>query len=277
MAEPDEVAGRVVKAGGSGDADDVAAVQREAARLPLSVLQFFETNSIPIVACRGNVTDYAVQLRNDHPRGWPPGQTWTIVPGVFLPEPGEVVIATVDRGAGRIVPPTNDMHGSFALVLHESMHGNDFFHGHRLLNSAPFTAARNADFNKLDAYERQGGEAGPQETYAESAARYFGGDARLSVDWPNLNAFWRGVPVGNIEAVPLAVLPRRTIEAKFIGVGERQGDRIRLDLRAEGLGGAIGHALFEVGPHDPAYAAFAPQFSAPESAHQTKVLLRPLD
>jgi hypothetical protein len=40
----------------------------------------------------------------------------------------------------------------------------------------------------------QAGAAGPEETFAESCARFFGGDATLAAEWKNLHAFWNSNP-----------------------------------------------------------------------------------
>jgi hypothetical protein len=55
-------------------------------------------------------------------------------------------------------------------------------------------AARTADLATLSAYELQAGSAGREETYAESASRYYGGDATDAANHPNLHDYWATHP-----------------------------------------------------------------------------------
>jgi hypothetical protein len=95
------------------------------------------------------------------------------------------VIATHD---GK-VPPIGDGHGSYALTIHESFHGIDA-QGGKLSNDPTFGAAWKADFDKLSPYLQQAGGAGLEETFAEVAARYYGGDPKLKTDLPHLYAYF---------------------------------------------------------------------------------------
>lgn len=52
-----------------------------------------------------------------------------------------------------------------------------------------------ADTAALPAYETQPGAAGRSETYAESAARYYGG-SHVTIKTPALDAYWRDNPLG---------------------------------------------------------------------------------
>ena len=178
-----EIAARLVRAGGSGTAEDAAVVAAELARLPVNVLQYMEAKGVRVVAARGSVTDYLTHLRGVRPRGWPPGATWDTVPG--LANGNEVVIAVRD---GR-VPASGNGHGAYSLVIHETFHAVDNA-GRSLSSSQAFKDARQADLAALPPYLQQAGDAGLQETFAESAARYFGGDTTLQSQWPHLYAFW---------------------------------------------------------------------------------------
>jgi toxin lethal factor len=179
--------------GGTGTAADARLVRAEVARMPLGALQIMTNNRTKVVACRDNITDYRTDLKGKPPRGWKPGDTWDIVPGVFLGDTNEVVIATRGHGtaAGAHVPISGEGHGAHNLTIHESFHSVDMGGGgaHRS-GEADFNTARNADAATLSTYEGQAGAAGQQETYAESAARYYGGDPADAAAHPNLHDFW---------------------------------------------------------------------------------------
>jgi Flp pilus assembly pilin Flp len=178
-----DIASRIVRAGGSGTKEDAAIVAQELAKLPVNVLSWIEQKGITVVAAKGSVTDYLTHLKGVRPRGWPPGSTWDTVPG--LANGKEVVIAVRN---GR-VPPTGDGHGAFSLVIHETFHAIDNA-GSGLSKTPDFVAARTADAAALDPYLSQAGEAGQQETFAESAARFFGGDPKLKKAQPGLYKYW---------------------------------------------------------------------------------------
>jgi hypothetical protein len=154
-------------------------------------------NGTKVVACRGSITDYRTDLKGVTPRGWPAGTTWDSVPGVYLNDKNEVVIATKGSGTkdGPKVPPTGEGHGAFDLAAHESMHGYDLGgKGSPKHNDKAFLEARTKDLAKLGPYFTQAGEAGLQETFAESAARYYGNDPKMKTDWPNLYKYWDSQP-----------------------------------------------------------------------------------
>lgn len=183
---------------GSADAADGELVAAELARFPLAILGELEANGVRIAVARGSVTDVREDLRGVRPRGWPPGSTWDSVPGLYEPSRKRVIIATRGHeGGAPYVPPFGDGHGSFNLVLHETGHAIDKAERETYRSAtSDFTAARDADRSRLGGYERQSGSAGREETYAESLARYYGGDATLASDWPTLYAYWRGDPLG---------------------------------------------------------------------------------
>jgi len=183
--------------GGSGTPADTRLVRAELMKMPVGALQILNDNGTKVVACRGNITDYRTDLKGVHPRGWRPGATWDIVPGVFLPDTNEVVIATVGHGtpAGGHVPANGEGHGSHNVVIHESFHGVDMGGGGAARSTdADFNTAKTADAAHLSNYENQAGSAGQQETYAESAARHFGGDPNEATTTPHLHDYWVNHP-----------------------------------------------------------------------------------
>jgi hypothetical protein len=187
------LAGALTSPVGSGDASDVALVVPEVAKLPPHVLQAMLKDGVKVVVARGSVTDHLAQLKGVRPRGWPPGSTWDSVPGLYDKAQREVVIATIGHGtpAGAHVPATGEGHGCVNLVIHEAVHGYDSTATPPRSSSAAFSAARNADIASLGPYETQAGSAGPEETFAESAARYFGGDPTDAARHPNLHDYWK--------------------------------------------------------------------------------------
>lgn len=187
------LAGALTQPGGSADANDAALVAADLARLPPKVLQALSKAGTKVVASRGSITDHATDLRGVHPRGWPPGSTWDSVPGVFRGDKNELIVATVGHGtpAGAHVPAKGEGHGSESVVLHEAMHGYDHTASPDRSTAADFNTARTADSASLSTYENQPGAAGQEESYAESAARYYSGNPNDATAHPNLNAYWK--------------------------------------------------------------------------------------
>lgn len=167
------LAARLTRAGGTGTAEDVAAVVGELSKMPLKALLQMQKNGTKVVACRGSVTDYLASYRGLAPRGWPPGSTWDQVPGFFEPSRNEVVIGTEASSAAdetRRVPPFGHGHGSSNMVLHESGHSLDYRGNTISAHDANFKAAYAADLANLPPYLAQTGGAGPEEAFAESLA-----------------------------------------------------------------------------------------------------------
>ena len=82
----------------------------------------------------------------------------------------------------------------------------------------------------------------------------------LQGDWPNLHAYWERGP----SRTESAGIPESAIDEHApIGTIERLSDgAFALDLRADGPGGAIGHAQFVVTPADSAHAAIEARMAA---------------
>jgi type VI secretion system secreted protein VgrG len=194
-----EQAFRLTQAKGTADDMDRALVAAELSKLPPHVLQRMEDNGTKVVVVRNSVTEERTDLKGVQPRGWGPGQTWDSVPGLYDPNTKQVIIATRGHGTpeGAHVPRTGDGHGSSNLVIHEAMHGVDHTGGAGgdLSTSPNFTNARNADSGTLSNYENQPGSAGPEETFAESAARYYGDDPNDAASHPNLHNYWETDPL----------------------------------------------------------------------------------
>ncbi|MET0295148.1 MAG: hypothetical protein ABW042_09040, partial [Phenylobacterium sp.] len=264
----------MVVTGGGGTGEDLEAVAAEVARLPPFVLSRFEARKLRVVACRGSVTDFEADLRGKTPRGWEGlGRTWDDVPGAYLPDRKRVVIATIEQGGARVVPSkASGLHGSASLAVHECLHGYDYIGDHAALRDPGFLAARQGDLSRLGAYEQQSGQPGLEETYAESGARFAAEPAVMQGDWPNLHGFWgRQIGGGAPESVRLEPEPAlRPVAQPALGTVEVGPDgALLLDLRAQGEGGAIGHALLRIAPGDPAHGVLQAELALqPELARQ---------
>jgi len=271
---------RLVVVGGRGGIQDLEAVVGEAANLPEFVLDRFERDFIRIVACRGSVTDFETGLRGVTPRGWEgTGKTWDNVPGTYFNDRKRVVIATADADGRRVVPTrASGLHGSANLVVHESLHGYDYSGNHKVLSDERFRTARSCDYAKLGTYEQQLGQAGFEETFAETGARFVGERDKLEGDWPHLCAYWAaGISRFQTGAPAFEEAPPGTAP---IGTARRLADgTIELDLRAEDPGGAIGHAVLRIAPDDPNYGKVSAHLSKAgglESAGSGPVLFLPM-
>lgn len=182
---------QLTKIGGSGTAEDVAAVIDEVAKLPLLALRQMQANGTKVVACRNSVTDYMPELKGQAPRGWPPGSTWDAVPGLFYPGKNEVVVGTrASASGGRVVPPTGEGHGATSLVVHESGHSLDYRGGMVSSKDAAFLAAYEADKAKLPPYLQQAPPAGHEEAFAESLS-ISATHSPQGASMPNLMAYWQ--------------------------------------------------------------------------------------
>jgi hypothetical protein len=194
-------AARMVRPGGSGTSEDAARVADGLSQVPAGILRHAESAGVRVVACRGSIVDYAPELAAQSVRG-AGAATWDQVPGIGWAR-GDVVIAT--RGdpvtGERVVPRMTQSHLAFDLVLHEFAHGLDVRGalGSVTSMSPGFIQAYLADYPRLGVlgtYYVQPGEAGLQEAFAESFARYFAGDPGLESWFPSLFGFWRSFESG---------------------------------------------------------------------------------
>lgn len=170
----------VIGKGGHATEADRQAVARELARLPEAQLHALWARNTRIAVAQDSVTDVRTDLAGVTPRGWKKGQTWDQVPGLWDPQGNRVIIATRNGS----VPVMGNGHGSVNLVAHETGHAVDAVTGGH--SNAGFQQARTRVLPTLSDYERQAGNAGLEESYAESLARYInnpGGTDALSAWW----------------------------------------------------------------------------------------------
>lgn len=136
--------------------------------------------------------DDAANINPDQkPRGYPsqgPGSdlTYGDLDGTYDKyNTGDVIIATDGGNAGD---------GSYNTVFHETAHAMDGPDAAQS-GSADFRKAYGADTPLMtpgedDYYLNK--DSGPSEAYAESFARYAGGDPTLQQDWPSMYNYWAG-------------------------------------------------------------------------------------
>jgi hypothetical protein len=201
---------------GTADESDARLVAAELRRLPRYLFDLLRAKGTRVKVCRGSVVERDPDLADDKPRGWDEGKTWKTVPGlssggcassalVCRFSKNEVVIATIGHGTakGPRVPVSGEGHGSWNLVCHEVGHAVDGDSG-KASREARFLAARNADYWALDPYEQQKGWAGPEETFAESLARFCADPAAMKATWPRLHAYWSSDPLAPKPTTGLA-------------------------------------------------------------------------
>ena len=156
---------------------DAASIQRKVDGLPGFVKKNLFDNNLTIDVVGDSVVEARPDFAGVRPRGWPLGKTWDVVPGLFSADTNTVILATNGKY------PT----GSFDMYYHEIGHAFDHYNG--LSISDRFMSAYSSDKSSMSSYFLQPGKAGPSEAFAESFARYYGGDPKIKSNWPNLNSY----------------------------------------------------------------------------------------
>lgn len=248
--------------GSAGESDRIV-VALELARMSGEALDQLRRSGTRVVVCRGGVTEYRKDLCGTRPRGWPPDSDWSGVPGFFDGTRNEVVLATGGHGPrqGGRVPKTGDGHGSANLAIHVAHHGIDEKTGNPA-GAPSFKVARTADLDGLPGFCRQPGAAGLDESWAESAARFFGDPEKMEADLPNLHRYWCEGPLGkaareragDVLKEDWEVRTTRTRRRSSIGSAslDEEGS-ILLDLRASDGRGILGDARLVLPKAHPRY------------------------
>lgn len=236
---------------------DLKVVRMRLEVLPEAIRKALRKRGISLLVCRDNVTTSGRAVFDEPPRNWPEGKHWVDVPGCFIPETNEVVIATLGEGEERHVPLRGEKHGSRDLVFHEVMHADDIElvdnEWRRRSNNTDFQGAWRDDIAAGGfanyAYEAKVSEEG----YAESAARFFADDRAMVDQWPKLYRFWGRSP---LPIMPEAIAGTRSLSHDHSGaIGTARltpEGRYELDLVATSSSGMVGHALMVLDPDEPA-------------------------
>lgn len=207
--------GQNLRGRGTASIDDIKCVADEMKRMSPKALKALNDAGIVTGICRGPVTDMIPELADVNPRGWGE-RTWDEVPGCYMGSKKMVVVGTMDDGTGKRKVPGNGEgpipHGTPDLLGHEAGHAYDVAGGGNKRLHADFVAARAKDILEAppkgltpgrDDYfmtkvesptgNQSGNDGAYSETFAESFALHFSGNARK---WPNLMAFWKINPWG---------------------------------------------------------------------------------
>lgn len=190
-----QIALSFVRAGGNATSADAVAMARHLASvMSASQLQKMRAAGIHVVVSRDSVTDYLTSLKGVHPRGYPPGLTWDIVPGTVWGN-NEVVTATHAGPNGERELPGTTQSASADVTLHEI--------GHAINRQAGTNwASDRADFREAygkDAgtgplsdpyYHQEDAAAGRDEAFAESHAEFLKDPTTMKARYPNLYAYW---------------------------------------------------------------------------------------
>jgi len=154
---------------------DINRIKKSIDKLPSKVLTILSNNGVKIAAVKDSVTEYLTHLKGVHPRNWPPGKTWDVVPGAQ--SNGVVVVAT----SSKFPTPTVD------IVLHEIGHAYDKVKGYpsrqpKFINISSSILSGSWYFTHGKA------EANLSEKYAETFARFYSGYTKIST---NASNYWR--------------------------------------------------------------------------------------
>jgi toxin lethal factor len=180
------LAASLTKPAGSGNQEDATLVRRELAKMPASQLRLLRDNGVQVLVGRNSVTDVAPELAKIQPRGHGEDGSYRNLPGVFSLERNAVIIAVEGHGTEG-GPRIGESHGSENLVLHEALHAVEKYTPKHFKNESDFQQAYTESLPSLPQYERQSGEAGLSEGFAESGARFLTGADQSE----NLQAFWQ--------------------------------------------------------------------------------------
>lgn len=174
-----EVKDLVEKKEGVGEAF-AATVQKTLESIPLSLRTALAQSGYRVVIA-DRLTNALPQLRNQHPRGWPPGTTWDHADGIQSQSQRVVAVAEYRRFGDNWI--ASDRVGG--VLRHELGHAMDLVFGkagENMSASTEFLIAYERDTREIKeadrktlAYHLQPGEAGRSETFADMFALLMGG------------------------------------------------------------------------------------------------------
>lgn len=141
--------------------------------LPQNVRDSLSKDGVKVVPT-DKVTDVMPELKGQKPRGWPPGSSWDDVDGAYDTTGKRIIVAQRQNSTK---PYTNDVAG---LTRHETGHAVDRLNN--LSAQAAYTTAYNREVGTVPAPDKQAldyflqtGDAGREETFAETFAIINGG------------------------------------------------------------------------------------------------------
>jgi hypothetical protein len=141
--------------------------------LPQNVRDSLAKDGVKVVPT-DKVTDVMPELKGQKPRGWPPGSSWDDVDGAYDTTGKRIIVAQRQNSSK---PYTNDVAG---LTRHETGHAVDRLNN--LSSQTNFTSAYTREAGNVPApdkqaldYFLQSGDAGREETFAETFAVINGG------------------------------------------------------------------------------------------------------
>lgn len=141
--------------------------------LPQNVRDSLSKDGVKVVPT-DKVTDVMPELKGQKPRGWPPGSSWDDVDGAYDTTGKRIIVAQRQNSTK---PYTNDVAG---LTRHETGHAVDRLNN--LSAQAVYTTAYNREVGTVPAPDKQAldyflqtGDAGREETFAETFAIINGG------------------------------------------------------------------------------------------------------
>lgn len=149
---------------------------------PVGVRRLLADKGMTVVAS-GNMIDAAPDLKDEHPRGWPPGTTFANEDGAFRPDQRLIMVAETFLDADGKTVRSDRAEG---VLRHETGHALDAALDN-YSQEADFKAAYDKDVAAMSAADRlrlsyllQADGAGQQETFAEVFAAMYGGSANAN-------------------------------------------------------------------------------------------------
>jgi len=157
-------------------------MRKEIDGLPPPVRKLLKDKDMTVVVT-DEMVDAAPDLKNQHPRGWPPGTTYENEDGAFRPEHRHIMVAEKFRSTDGKEVYSDRAEG---VVRHEAGHAVDAALDN-YSQEAEFKAAYDKDVAAMSAdtkeklkYLLQGDGAGEQECFAEVFAALNGGSANAA-------------------------------------------------------------------------------------------------
>ena len=155
--------------------------------IPRESLKRMLSNGGKVVGGIGNTTDFEENrhLKGKVPRGWPEDMTWELAEGSYCDDTKTAYIGTKSMGS---IPLESRLR---YVASHEVGHLADSTYGEmgELSSSNRFRRLHTKYSSSLDPYQKQSGEAGLRETFADKFSDYFNTsktNAQIKRDFPDM-------------------------------------------------------------------------------------------